>query len=375
MFGCSQLEADMSSSKKINVGIIGAGTWAEYGHIPALKLLDEYVIKGIYSRDQAKADEIARNHGIELAFSDVNNLVSHPDIDLILVLTPAPQHADGIEAAILAGKAVYSEWPLTNSTARSKELVGKAKKAGVRHLAGLQRRLAPDYRYIRDLIAEGYIGDLRSVRLHISVEYFKQLRTKGLYYTVPAENHSSLLDIYGGHYFDVLFQTFGQPKSLVGLAVNQFKTVKFIETGEEWPHSGPDQAVVSGQLENGAVYTVHLEAGKNNNYGMQLDISGSAGDLKLTNVTSFGEPFSLIQGAQGEGQELKTLTIPRSYDWLPTNKLGASVAELANLYAAYANDVKTGSSTAPTFEDAIAMHDFIDNVELSHRIGSRINLG
>ncbi len=364
----------MTNLKKINVGIIGAGNWAEYGHIPALKLLDEYSIKAIFSRDPAKADEVAQRHGIELAFSDLQKMVNHPDIDLILVLTPAPQHAEGIEAAIQAGKAVYSEWPLTHSTLLSKDLLSKANKAGVRHLTGLQRRLAPEYRYIKDLLAEGYIGELRSVRLHISVEYFKQLRTKGLYYTVPAENHSSLLDIYGGHYFDVLFQTFGQPESLVGLTLNQFKTVKFIETGEEWPHSGPDQVVVSGNLKGGAIYTVHLEAGKNNNYGMQLDIGGSLGDLKLTNVTSFGEPFSVLEGAQGEGQPLLTLHTPRSYHWLPSNKLGSSVVELATLYAAYANDVNTGSSTTPTFSDAIAMHEFIDNVELSNKLGSRITL-
>ena len=62
-------------------------------------------------------------------------------------MTPAPQHEDGIRAAIAARKDVYSEWPLTPSEAISLELTKLADKTGVRHIVGLQRRLAPIYRF------------------------------------------------------------------------------------------------------------------------------------------------------------------------------------------------------------------------------------
>jgi predicted dehydrogenase len=150
--------------------------------------------------------------------------------------------------AIAAGKDVYSEWPLTPRAALTQELIVLADKAGARHLAGLQRRLGADYRYVRDLVRDGYIGELRSARLHVSVEYFQSSRLQTLYFTVPQENYSGLLHIYGGHFFDAVFSMLGHPTSISALAVNQFKEVTLIETGETLPHTLADQVVVNGSL-------------------------------------------------------------------------------------------------------------------------------
>jgi predicted dehydrogenase len=224
-------------------------------------------------------------------------------------------------------------------------------------------------------MAQDYIGELRSVRMHISVEYFQRERPASLYYTVPEANFSSLLSIYGGHFLDALFSTMvGFPQSLSALTINQFKEVTLVETGEKLPHSSPDQVVLAGTFPNGAALTVHLEAGKRNNYGVQLDITGSKGDLKVSNTTSFGDAFNVIEGARGDAKPLAVLTIPAEYQWLPASELGSSVLELANLYAAHARDVATGSTLAPTFEDAITMHELMEQIIESDKSGRRVNL-
>ena len=361
-------------SGKIRVGLVGVGTWAEYGHIPSLKLLPDYEIVAVFSRSQEKADALAARHGIKYALNSLDALVNHPEVDFVIVLTPAPTHEAGIRAAIAAGKDVYCEWPLTPSKALSAELMALAEQAGVRHIVGLQRRLGPDYRYVRDLLRDGAIGELRSVRLHISVEYFQKARLASLYYTVPAENFSSLLSIYGGHFFDAIFTMLGHPNSISALTVNQFKEITLIGTGEVLPHTNADQVVLSGTFANGAVLAVHLEAGKRNNYGMQLDITGSTGDLKIANTTSFGAAFNVIEMAQGDAQPMQVLPIPAAYDWLPASDLGGSQLELANLYAAYARDVRDGSRLAPTFADALVMHTLTEQIEKSDRTGARVTL-
>jgi predicted dehydrogenase len=362
----------MNTLKKIRVGIVGVGNWAEYGHIPALTLLPQYEITAVFSRSQEKADAVAARHGIPHALNSLQALVTHPEVDLVLVLNPAPSHEEAIRAAIAAGKDVYSEWPLTPTTAASRQMLALAEQAGVRHIVGLQRRLGPDYRYVRDLLRDGYIGELRSVRLHISVEYFQKLRKASLYFTVPEENFSSLLSIYGGHFFDAIFTMLGHPDSITALAVNQFKEVTLIETGETLPHTLADQVVLSGTFANGAVLSAHIEAGKRNNYGMQLDLTGSEGDLKIWNTTSFGDAFNVIEGAQGDSQPMRVLPVPELYNWLPQSELGGSQLELANLYAAYARDVEHGTSLAPTYADALVMHELMDKIETSNREGKRV---
>jgi len=357
------------------VGVIGLGHWSEYGHLPSLKLLPDYELTAVYSRSLEKAAALVERHGFKYAATSLQELVSHPEVDLVLVLTPAFQHEEGIRAAIKAGKDVYCEWPLTPSTALSNELLALADKAGVRTLVGLQRRLNPGYRHVRDLLEQGEIGEIRSVRLHVSVEYFQRERPASLYYTIPEENFSSLLSIYGGHFLDALFTTMvGYPQSLSALTVNQFKEVTLVETGETLPHTSADQVVLAGTFANGAVLTVHLEAGKRNNFGVQIDITGSKGDLKISNTTSFGDTFNRIEIARGDAQPFTDVTIPAEYEWVPQGKLGASVVELANLYAAHARDVKTGSTLAPTFGDAIRMHELIEQIVESNDSGKRVQL-
>ncbi|MFT4505729.1 Gfo/Idh/MocA family protein [Caballeronia sp. 15711] len=364
-----------TGSGKIRVGVIGLGHWSEYGHLPSLKLLPDYELTAVYSRSLEKAAALVERHGFKYAATSLQELVSHPEVDLVLVLTPAFQHEEGIRAAIKAGKDVYCEWPLTPSTALSNELLALADKAGVRTLVGLQRRLNPGYRHVRDLLEQGEIGEIRSVRLHVSVEYFQRERPASLYYTIPEENFSSLLSIYGGHFLDALFTTMvGYPQSLSALTVNQFKEVTLVETGETLPHTSADQVVLAGTFANGAVLTVHLEAGKRNNFGIQIDITGSKGDLKISNTTSFGDTFNRIEIARGDAQPFTDVTIPAEYEWVPQGKLGASVVELANLYAAHARDVKTGSTLAPTFGDALRMHELIEQIVESNDSGKRVQL-
>lgn len=359
---------------KIRVGIVGAGTWAEYGHIPSLALLPGFELTAVYSRSADKAQALAARHGIAHPVTSLQALVAHPEVDLVLVLNQAPQHEAAIRAAIAAGKDVYSEWPLTTSTAVSAELAALAEHAGVRHIVGLQRRLSPSYRYMSDLLAEGYIGELRSVRMHVSVDAFGARRMGYLAYTVPTENFSDLLPIFGGHFLDILFRHFGFPRTLSALTANQIKQVTIVDTGETVPRTNPDQVLVTGTFANGAVLTVQLEAGKRNNAGVQIDLTGTEGDLRITNATSFGPSVNLIEGARGDAQPLQALPVPAQYDWLPEHALGGSVAELAHLYAAYARDVRDGTQLAPTFLDAVRMHAVIDAIVASDRSGSRVDL-
>ena len=90
----------------------------------------------------AKATELSKAFDIPHAFDEVQELLTQPEVDLVVVLPPAPQHAAVVESAILAGKDVFCEWPLTTSTQDS-ELLQLAELSGVRHLVGLQRTVGP----------------------------------------------------------------------------------------------------------------------------------------------------------------------------------------------------------------------------------------
>jgi predicted dehydrogenase len=161
----------MNSNKdKIRVGVVGVGNWGRYGHVPVLQLLPNFEIVAFASRRKEYAESIARQFDIPYTFTDANELICHPDVDLVVVLPPAPQHATFVRAAITAGKDIYCEWPLTTNIADTEDLLTRAEAAGVRHIVGLQRRMGPSARFARDLLVQGYVGQVRSVRMHVSFQ-------------------------------------------------------------------------------------------------------------------------------------------------------------------------------------------------------------
>ncbi|MFB2598678.1 Gfo/Idh/MocA family protein [Herbiconiux sp. P17] len=356
----------------IRVGVIGTGNWANYGHLPAMALVPGFEVRVVQARRREAAVTTASRFGIPRVVDTVEELVSADDVDLVVVLTTAPQHAESVRAAVAAGKHVYSEWPLTTGSGIASELLTLAEEAGVRHFVGLQRRLAPHTRYIADLVREGYIGELRSARMHVSMNYLQATRVAALAWTAPDENFSSVAAIYGGHFLDMLFAMTGGPDSLSASLVNQFPLVTIAETQEQIHTTSPDQLVLHARTASGVVFTVHIEGGKRNGSGVEIDLTGTGGDIRVTNVSAFGgvgEDY-VVEGAHGDDLPLSQLVVPASYDWLPANELASSVQELGHLYAAISRDLDGGSRVAPDLADGLWMHRFFDAMQASSDTGS-----
>jgi predicted dehydrogenase len=363
-----------TSNAPIRIGMVGIGNWAKHGHVRVLKLLPQYGLSAIYSQRRAAAEEAVARYGFKHVVNSLDELVNHPEVDLVVVLTTAPQHAEAARAAIAAKKDVYCEWPLTPSIETSEELVRLADVAGVRTMLGVQRRFAPHNRYLADLLKDGYVGKLRSVRMYVGINYFQAQLSKILRWTVPPENFSSMVAIYGGHFLDMLFQAIGWPNSVSALAVNQFPEITIIETGEKIKTTNADEFVLTGTLPEGAIVTTHFEGGKRNGFGVQIDIAGTEGDIRITNNSAFGEVGDdyVMTGARGNNLKLEPLPIPAVYNQLPESGLPSAVLELAHNYAVFAKDRAAGTQFAPTFRDAVRLQKLIATAVESSDTGRRM---
>jgi len=124
------------------------------------------------------------------------------------------------------------------------------------------------------------------------------------------------------------------------IVASQFETVEIAETGETIPTTALDQSLMSRSLARGAVLAVHVEGGKRNGYGVRVDVTGTEGDLRLSDEASYSDDKDgFLEGARGDGQPMAELPIPDRLRWFPRSVLGGSVLELANLYAAFAKDL------------------------------------
>src|SRR5207253_2532379 len=153
-------------AKRIRVGIIGANPdrgWATHAHIPALRSLgDDFEITALSTTRRESADAAAKRFGVPAVFDNHRELVNSPTVDVVAVTVKVPYHLELATAALDAGKAVYCEWPLGNGLQEAQTLAALAQQKGILAVAGLQARSAPSVAYVRDLIEQGYVGDVLS---------------------------------------------------------------------------------------------------------------------------------------------------------------------------------------------------------------------
>ena len=279
------------------------------------------------------------------------------------MVAPAPEHARLVKPAIAAGKDVYCEWPLTTRTADSDELLSLAEAKRVRHIVGLQRRMGPSARYTRDLMKQGYVGKIRGVHMTVSADAFVPEMSTRHRWAFDAANFSNVLSIYAAHFGDMLFRSVGFPKKLTAVIETQFPFFTVVETGEQVPNTNPNEVMVIGTLEGGGLFSMQVEGGQKHRTGLQIDISGTEGVLRITNPLAFqNKNDNAIEGMNGDAQTFSPLRIPDKYEPLANSGLDVSVQDLAYLYAAYASDKVNGTSEATNFRDAVRQHHLIDQI-------------
>src|SRR5712691_4659275 len=152
----------------LGVGIIGVNPvrgWAATAHIPALRALPNYEIRALSAQSAESARAAGRMFGVSAVFSDHEDLVSQPDIDVVAVTVKVPHHRELVSAALAAGKSVYCEWPLGLDLDDAQAMAALAAQQGVRTVVGLQARQAPAIEYVQQLLSDGYVGEVLSTTM------------------------------------------------------------------------------------------------------------------------------------------------------------------------------------------------------------------
>src|SRR5258707_7310744 len=259
--------------EKIRVGIIGANVRNGWGHdanIPALRALPEFEITAVSTSRQETADETAKHFGIPHAFADPYKMVQHPDVDLVAICVRVPSHHQLGMAALNAGKHLYCEWPLAATTEQAQQMRDLAVRKGVHPMVGLQARGAREFNRVRDLVAEAYVGKVLSCTMIITTSTWGTEFTRDWAYMADRSNGNTLMTSPGGHSIDALCFCLEEFKELSSVVANQRQRVKVVETGETIQMTAPDQVILSGVLQCGAVASVHLKGGHHQRDGVPV---------------------------------------------------------------------------------------------------------
>jgi len=370
------------TGQRFKIGIVGVQpgrSWAARAHIPALRTLSEtFEIVGIANSSKASAQAATDELGIPKAFASVAEMIAAPDVDIVTVAVKVPPHLEIVKAAIEAGKHVYCEWPLGNGLAEAREMASLAKAKGVLGVVGTQARIAPEIDYLRHLILDGFVGEVLSTTLvarggtALGGGTIPDTKTYG--YLLDRANGATLLTIPLGHTLAALRDVLGEVAEVSAVMATRRPTAMSIDTGEMLPASAPDQVLVSGILASGAPISIHYRGGASRDgNGLFWEIHGTEGDIRVSGSSGHVQMVQLsLTGGRGAENAFRALEIPASYrtGWPEDVEAG----NVARLYARMAKDLRNGTRTAPSFEDAVGIHRVIDAIERAAESGYRVAL-
>lgn len=120
-------------------------------------------VTAVASRTHAKARVFADAWGIPAAYGSYEQLVAAPDVDVVYVATPHSRHHDDALLAVAAGKSVLVEKSFTQNAAQARAVAEAAASTGVFVMEAMWTRFLPHMVALRGLIADGAIGEVRTV--------------------------------------------------------------------------------------------------------------------------------------------------------------------------------------------------------------------
>jgi predicted dehydrogenase len=365
------------SESTLGVGIVGVSPvrgWAATAHIPALRALPNYEIRALSAHSAESARAAGEVFEVSAVFSDHEQLVTQPDIDVVAVTVKVPHHRELVSAALAAGKAIYCEWPLGRDLDDAQAMAALAAEQRVRTVVGLQARQAPAIEFVQELLGDGYVGEVLSTTM-VGLSVLGDVLVRPNAYMLDRTNGANVLTIAVGHSLDILNYVLGEFNDLSAVSDLRRPLITIEETGEQIVKTAADQIAVIGTLTSGATASIHIREAVAGGTGFLWEINGTDGTLRITADAAQPQIFPLtVTGARG-GNEPAELSVPTAstQKWPALTGLeGAPGYNVGRAYAAFAADIDNRTHTVPDFADAVRRHEVVAAIERSAASGERV---
>ena len=198
----------MMSKTKINTALCSFGMSGLLFHAPFIHIHEGFNFYGVWERSKNLAEN--KYTGVT-TYRTLEDLLAEKEIELVVVNTPNYTHYDYAKKALLQGKHVIVEKPFTITVKEGKELIELAKNQNRTLSVYQNRRYDSDYKTVKKIIEEGWLGDLVEVEIHFD-RYKEELSPK-VHKETPGPGTGALYDL-GSHLIDQALQLFGMPQAV-----------------------------------------------------------------------------------------------------------------------------------------------------------------
>lgn len=252
----------------LRFGILGAG---RIGNVHARSIASSGRAKVSYIADAMPdaASKLAEVVGAKTA--PLEEVIAASDVDAILIATPTDTHADLIEMAARAGKAILCEKPVSLSVPRIEECLKVVEASGVPLMIGFHRRYDPNFSVLEKRLRNGEIGDPEIITITCRD---------------PSAPPVSYIERSGGLYRDMMIHDFDMARFLLG--GEEVATVHALGGVMTDPAIGKagdiDTAAVHMQTASGKMVVITNSRRATYGHDQRIEVHGSKGLLRAANI-------------------------------------------------------------------------------------------
>jgi myo-inositol 2-dehydrogenase / D-chiro-inositol 1-dehydrogenase len=327
----------------VRIGLLGAGRIGRI-HAGSVAAHPKAQLAAVADAEAQAAQNLAASTGASV--SSVDAIIADPDIDAVLICTPTDTHADLIEQAARAGKAVFCEKPVDLDAERIRACLRVMEEAGAPLMIGFNRRFDPSFSALKRRVDAGEIGQVELVTI-LSRD--------------PAPPPLAYIARSGGLFRDMMIHDLDLARHFLGEEPVEVHAVASCLVDPAIGEAGDvDTAAVLLKTASGRIAQISNSRRATYGYDQRIEVHGSLGLLAAGN------------------RHATTVTFAGAGGYLTDPALPFFLERYAEAYrlelAAFLDAVAGGRAPGPTGEDGLRAQRLADAATESARSGRPVRV-
>ncbi|MDJ0737585.1 MAG: Gfo/Idh/MocA family oxidoreductase [Nostocaceae cyanobacterium] len=344
----------------IGVAVVGTG-FGKKVHIPGFQAHPETEVVAVYNPNLNKAKEIAEANNIPHACDTIADIVNLPEVEAVSISTPPFLHYEMAKAALEAGKHLLLEKPVTLNVEEAKELYYLAREKGVIATVDFEFRFVPGWQLFSELLAEGYVGNKRLIRIDWLGSSRGDANRPWNWYSRQDKGGGALGSL-GSHAFDYIHWLFGPVRSLNAHFTTAIPQRPYPATGELKPVNTDDTCMLMLELADGTPTQVSISAVVHAPRTHWIEVYGDKGTLVLGSENQKDYIHGFRVWASQPGKPLSEIEIPNRLIF-PKNYADGRISAFIRVVEQWVQGIKTGEQNIPSLREGVYSQLLMD---LSH---------
>ncbi|RBW69811.1 Gfo/Idh/MocA family protein [Bacillus taeanensis] len=371
------------SVSKVNIGLVGAGSFADLWYLPILEKHPAVQLQAICSPSGTSAENLAQKYNILSSYRSYKEMFEKEKLDGVCIVTPNEAHHDIAVEASMRGIHVICEKPLAMNGDEALSMVKAAEENNIIHGVNFTYRENPGVKKLKQLLAEGLIGEIYEGKFQYTGAYglagppgWRGTKSKG--------GVGGVLADLGSHLIDLVQFVLGENVSTVqsSLSFLHEGKLKSIHEMERCDQSADSVHFTSSFPSgvHGSFYTSWISNQGNKNQTIELSFFGSEGVIQLFS-SELGIQLKYARGKK-QSQEVRLENAlkwnnnaepseERFRPWRLTER--NEIWKWIDLIAAKRNDTSQTLPLIPDFHDGYVVQKVIDAVIRSAELERKVS--